>query len=94
MSSLLFSPVGSDIAKGEKVLQKFQKIGPSELGILATVGATTVTCYKLPVVGVMSTGNEVSHLLPMYILSGRLLRKVLKINYDKSNGVQTNLIEQ
>ncbi|XP_056022350.1 gephyrin-like isoform X2 [Ostrea edulis] len=51
-------PVGSDIAKGEKVLQKFQKIGPSELGILATVGATTVTCYKLPVVGVMSTGNE------------------------------------
>lgn len=54
-------PVGSDIAKGEKVLEKSQKIGPSELGILATVGAARVTCYRLPVVGVMSTGNEVSH---------------------------------
>lgn len=51
-------PVGSDIAKGEKVLEKSQKIGPSELGILATVGAARVTCYRLPVVGVMSTGNE------------------------------------
>lgn len=51
--------VGSDIAKGEQVLEKSQKIGPSELGILATVGAVRVTCYKLPVVGVMSTGNEV-----------------------------------
>nr|XP_022331170.1 gephyrin-like isoform X2 [Crassostrea virginica] len=50
--------VGSDIAKGEQVLEKSQKIGPSELGILATVGAVRVTCYKLPVVGVMSTGNE------------------------------------
>ncbi|XP_062572410.1 gephyrin-like [Saccostrea cucullata] len=50
--------VGSDIAKGEKVLEKYQKIGPSELGILATVGATKVFCYKFPVIGIMSTGNE------------------------------------
>lgn len=67
------SPVGSDIAKGEKVLEKSQKIGPSELGILATVGAARVTCYRLPVVGVMSTGNEVSHQIDLlWFFSGRL----------------------
>lgn len=52
-------PVGSDIKAGEVVLSKGQRLGPSELGILATVGVTNVTCYKLPTVGVMSTGNEV-----------------------------------
>lgn len=51
-------PVGSDIKAGEIVLRKGQRLGPSELGILATVGVTTVNCYKLPIVGVMSTGNE------------------------------------
>ncbi|XP_021365763.1 gephyrin-like isoform X2 [Mizuhopecten yessoensis] len=51
-------PVGSDIAEGEKVLCKGQKLSPSELGLLATVGVTHVKCFKQPVVGVMSTGNE------------------------------------
>ncbi|XP_060074353.1 gephyrin-like [Ylistrum balloti] len=51
-------PMGSDIAKGEKVLCKGQKLSPSELGLLATVGVTHVPCFKQPVVGVMSTGNE------------------------------------
>ncbi|XP_045171421.2 gephyrin-like isoform X1 [Mercenaria mercenaria] len=50
--------IGSDIALGEKVLCKGQKLGPSELGILATVGVTHIRCFKYPVVGVMSTGNE------------------------------------
>lgn len=51
--------MGSDIAEGEKVLCSGQKLSPSELGLLATVGVTHVTCFKRPVVGVMSTGNEV-----------------------------------
>ncbi|WAR19582.1 GEPH-like protein [Mya arenaria] len=50
--------VGSDIAEGEKVLQKGQHLGPSEISILATVGVTEVNCFRQPVVGVMSTGNE------------------------------------
>lgn len=52
--------IGSDIAAGEKVLCKGQRLGPSELGILATVGVTEVKCVRSPVVGIMSTGNEVS----------------------------------
>lgn len=57
--TLLFRPVGSDIAKNEKVLEKGMRLGAAELGVLATVGVTKVTCYKRPVIGVMSTGTEV-----------------------------------
>jgi len=42
------------------VLSRGMKLGPSEIGLLATVGVTKVSCYKLPRVGIMSTGNEVN----------------------------------
>jgi len=51
-------PVGLDIQKGEKILSKSTRLGPSEQGLLAAVGVTTVKVYRQPVVGVMSTGNE------------------------------------
>ena len=35
-------PVGSDIPQGSKVLEKGSVLGPAELGLLATVGATKV----------------------------------------------------
>lgn len=57
---MLHRPVGCDIEKGQLILSHGMRLGPSELGLLATVGVTQVKCYKLPRVGVMSTGNEVS----------------------------------
>lgn len=51
-------PVGSDIGKDELVLVQGTKLGPAELGLLATVGRTTVNVYCLPSVAVLSTGNE------------------------------------
>lgn len=36
-------------------------MGPSEIGLLATVGVTEVEVNKFPVVAVMSTGNEVKN---------------------------------
>nr|CAD7440819.1 unnamed protein product [Timema bartmani] len=51
-------PVGSDIALGQLVLASGAHLGPSELGLLATVGVVHVQVYKLPVVTVLSTGNE------------------------------------
>ena len=50
--------IGSDIRAGEIILHKGQKIGPAEVGLLATVGVTSVPCYALPVVGILSTGSE------------------------------------
>lgn len=52
-------PIGHDIRRGECVLAKGTHMGPSEIGLLATVGMTEVSVHKFPVVAVMSTGNEV-----------------------------------
>ncbi|XP_078246460.1 gephyrin isoform X41 [Pogona vitticeps] len=51
-------PIGHDIKRGECVLAKGTHMGPSEIGLLATVGVTEVEVNKFPVVAVMSTGNE------------------------------------
>ncbi|XP_034050758.1 gephyrin-like isoform X2 [Thalassophryne amazonica] len=51
-------PIGHDIRRGECVLAKGTHMGPSEIGLLATVGVTEVHVHKFPVVAVMSTGNE------------------------------------
>jgi gephyrin len=53
--------IGSDIKKGEVILQKGEEISAigGELGLLASVGKAEVMVYKRPVVGVLSTGDEI-----------------------------------
>lgn len=51
-------PIGSDINTGDVVLKAGELLGPAEIGILATVGVTKVPVYGAPVVGVLSTGDE------------------------------------
>ncbi|KAI7845411.1 hypothetical protein COHA_001116 [Chlorella ohadii] len=51
--------VGSDMAAGEVVLRAGHHIDAAEVGILATVGATTVQVHRKPHVAVLSTGDEV-----------------------------------
>jgi gephyrin len=53
--------VGSDIKKGEIILRKGENISAvgGELGLLSSVGKTEVMVYKRPVVGVLSTGDEI-----------------------------------
>uniref|UniRef100_A0A8C2ADD6 Gephyrin a n=1 Tax=Cyprinus carpio TaxID=7962 RepID=A0A8C2ADD6_CYPCA len=55
---IIHRPIGHDIKRGECVLAKGTHMGPSEIGLLATVGVTEVEVQKFPVVAVMSTGNE------------------------------------
>lgn len=54
-------PPGSDINVGELVLSKGTYLGACELGVLATVGACKIKVYKKPLVGVLSTGNEIQN---------------------------------
>ncbi|WP_150450912.1 molybdopterin molybdotransferase MoeA [Arenibacter lacus] len=49
---------GSDRKMGETVLQKNTKISASEIGVLASVGKSTVVVKKLPKTAIISTGNE------------------------------------
>lgn len=50
--------IGSDIASGQVVLSKGMRIGAAEIGLLATTGLVDVQVIRRPIVGVMSTGDE------------------------------------
>jgi len=51
--------VGSGVAGGEPVLGAGARVGPAEIGVLATVGAVAAPCHRRPRVVVLSTGDEV-----------------------------------
>jgi hypothetical protein len=45
--------------QGQVCLTKGTLLGPPEIGILATIGATDVSVYRKPLVAVLSSGDEV-----------------------------------
>ena len=51
-------PIGVDVAKGDLVLPRGRAIGIAEVGLLMTLGFANVSCYRRPIVGVLSTGDE------------------------------------
>jgi gephyrin len=53
--------VGSDIKEGTTILQKGEQISAvgGEIGLLAAVGVAEVKVYRRPIVGVLSTGDEI-----------------------------------
>jgi molybdopterin biosynthesis enzyme len=50
--------VGSDIAANEVIVSLGQRVGPTEIGLLATAGIVKIRAYRKPVIGVISTGDE------------------------------------
>lgn len=67
------------------MLAKGTHMGPSEIGLLATVGVTEVEVNKFPVVAVMSTGNEVRKVC---LESGSELHYVL---WDRRNVLDSDV---
>ncbi|RYO77049.1 hypothetical protein DL762_009511 [Monosporascus cannonballus] len=53
--------VGSDVREGTTILRRGEHVSAvgGEVGLLASVGAAEVRTYRRPVVGVLSTGDEV-----------------------------------
>jgi gephyrin len=51
-------PIGYDVAVGQEVLPAGARLGPAEIGLLATVGAAQVEVHPAPRVAVLSTGDE------------------------------------
>lgn len=49
-----------DISAGSTVIPAGRVIRPSEVGVLASIGAADVSVYRRPVVAVLSTGDEVT----------------------------------
>jgi molybdopterin molybdotransferase len=50
---------GEDLKRGETILRRGTPLRAAELGVLATLGRSTVTVTKRPRVAVLSTGDEV-----------------------------------
>lgn len=50
--------VGSDIPRGSKVLSKGERVTPSVMALLGSLGITEVTVYRRPRIGVITTGDE------------------------------------
>jgi len=49
---------GEDIARGTVVLRKGTVLRPAEIGVLASLGMSTVKVIRRPVVAILATGNE------------------------------------
>jgi putative molybdopterin biosynthesis protein len=52
------SYAGSDIARGETLLRRGQRVGSREIGMLAACGVATFSAVRRPKVAVLSTGDE------------------------------------
>ncbi|KAL3438991.1 hypothetical protein BDV09DRAFT_159074 [Aspergillus tetrazonus] len=66
---------GSDVALGSRILQRGDLITPvgGEIGLLAATGTRTVKVFKKPIVGVLSTGDElVEHDDPRSLQGGQI----------------------
>lgn len=50
---------GGDLPTGEIVFLAGERLGPHHLGVLATIGVSSVPVRRRPVVAVLSTGDEV-----------------------------------
>jgi molybdopterin molybdotransferase len=49
---------GDDVAAGAVVLRRGDALGPSELGVLASIGRAVVRCARQPRLSVLTTGDE------------------------------------
>jgi molybdopterin molybdotransferase len=53
---------GEDVRPGDRVLEQGQRLGPAEIGLLATLGHSPVRVHRRPRVAILSTGNELADL--------------------------------
>lgn len=51
--------IGEDLKRGEVLLLKGTKLRPQELGALASQGITEVSVWRKPVIGYLSSGDEI-----------------------------------
>ena len=51
-------PAGEDVKRGDLVLAKGTVLRPQEIGVLASLGRTTASVIRRPVVAILTTGDE------------------------------------
>lgn len=51
-------PLGEQVKAGDLALKKGTKLTPASIGYLTSLGITTVSVYKKPLIALVTTGNE------------------------------------
>jgi molybdopterin molybdotransferase len=51
-------PRGEDFHEGDQLLEAGNPLGPAQLGVLASVGRSTVDVFRRPRVGILGSGDE------------------------------------
>jgi molybdopterin molybdotransferase len=51
-------PMGSDRKKGDVLVESGSMIGPAEIGVAASIGASELEVYPKPTIAICSTGDE------------------------------------
>ena len=87
---------GSDIRSGEVVISKNQTLRSAEIGLLATVGRIKgIKVYKKPVIGILSTGNELVDASTETLDDGKIRdsNKLMLKNILREFGVASDTID-
>lgn len=87
---------GSDIRSGEVVISKNQTLRSAEIGLLATVGRIKgIKVYKKPVIGILSTGNELVDASTETLDDGKIRdsNKLMLKNILREFGVSSDIID-
>jgi molybdopterin molybdotransferase len=50
---------GEDVKEGQTVLEKGKRLSPFDLGVLAALGITRIPVFRLPQIGLASSGDEI-----------------------------------
>jgi molybdopterin molybdotransferase len=83
---------GEDLKQGEVILKSGKKLGVADIGTLAALGKTEVPVFSQPVVGIISTGDEL--VPPGKSLQPGQIRDVnsdmLKAAVEQHNGIAIN----
>ncbi len=53
---------GEDLRQGDLILRKGDRLRPAEIGLLASIGRSTIQVYQRPQVAILSTGDELVHI--------------------------------
>jgi molybdopterin molybdotransferase len=54
-------PRGRELTAGQVVLRRGHRLGPAEIGLLATVGFVHPKVYRRPSIAILTTGDEIVH---------------------------------
>ncbi|XP_062171703.1 molybdopterin biosynthesis protein CNX1 isoform X3 [Alnus glutinosa] len=65
-------PVGFDIEEDSMVLKSGERVGASEIGLLASMGVMMVKVYPTPTIGVLSTGDELTEPTTKFLNRGQI----------------------